>query len=135
MFDYINDNSLEILRKYELKSVISKLEAIEDAESTKEVTVSNEELTYEIIDDFSKVEEKIKELSKEQSIGIYSSDEGVAVSVGKGKTFFLHEVFFITKDFLSEKLTEALLKTKSIATFDIKKTYDYIGEYRPSMYD
>ena len=135
MFDYINDNSLEILRKYELKSVITKLEAIENAESSKEVRVSNEELVYEIVDDFSLAEEKIKEIAKESFVGIYASDEGVAVSFGKGKTFFLHEVFFITKDFLSEKLTDALSKAKSIATFDIKRIYDYIGEYRPTMFD
>ena len=135
MFDYINDNSLEILRKYELKSVISKLEAIENAESSKEVNVSNEELSYEIIDDLSLVHEKIDEASKLSELGIYACDEGVAVSFGKGKTFFLHEVFFVTKDYLSENLTKALLNTKSIATFDIKRCYDYIGEYRPAMFD
>lgn len=134
MFDYINDNSLELLRKYELKSVITKFEAIEGAVSDS-ITITEDKPVYRVISDYSEAESEIARISKCREMGIYACSDGVAFSLAEDDTVFIEKVFFITDDFLSENILKASSNLKSIYSFDIKKSYPFIGQYREGFVD
>lgn len=135
MFDYINENSLELLRKYELKSVISKLEAIEGA-SSSQVVKSSDEIDFTVINDFSECEKLINRIEKADSIGIYCTREaGISVSLAENENYYIEPVFFITREYLCESISKAIKNTKNVACFEIKNAYPFIGEYRSGYHD
>ena len=136
MFDFINDDSIQLLRKYELNSVIKKFEGISSSTGEAGTVGSIEEFSFETINDYDRAVEFLDGLAGEEHIGFYpAGDEGIAVSKGRGKTYFIAELFFITHDFLIGKMADVSQKIGKISTFDIKISYEYIGEYRRGMTD
>ena len=78
----LNENSMEVLLKYSLKSVINKLENIGGSDATAVKENRLEDFTYETVEDFNKTEEILKKIAKAKSIGMAACDTGVAVSFG-----------------------------------------------------
>ena len=134
MGGFLNDSSVEILRKYELKSIISKLESY-GGEDNASVTSKADEISYETVDDFTRAGEIIRKMSKASVLGFYADGENVYISFSERENYCIKEIFFITKEYLSEEINKAVKNVRNIATFDIKRSYPYIGEYRPGFDD
>ncbi len=135
MFDFINNESLEILRKYELKSVITKFESIEGA-VCDDLTQVEDKPEYQIINDITECDKLFERISQVSSIGVYcTAEDGIAVSFSEKETYYIEPVFFITREYLADGLKKALAGVKNIYSFDIKKSYPFIGDYKTGMID
>ncbi len=134
--DFINEESLEALRKYELNSVIKKLEVFDGAVSEGVTDKGKDEISPVIINDKEEALKLFDRISKSDKIGFYPAGEkGVAISLSETENYFINVFFEITVDFLKEHMLEATSKIKHLCAFDIKKSYPYIGEYREGFDD
>lgn len=130
----LNPQSMEVLLKYSLKSVINKLENMGGSEASAVKENRLEDFTYEIVEDFNKTEEILKKISAAGTVGIAATDEGVAVSFADG-TYFVRLYGFVTKEFLADGITAAVKNDSTVTAIGIKDSYDYLGDYRPGFED
>ena len=130
----LNENSMDVFLKYSLKSAINKLEAMESdtGVSVKENRI--EAVEYVIVDDFNDVCEFLDTVSKENSVSLFAVNDGVAVSFDDINRFIPFGGF-VTKDYLKEALSNALVTVKHIYTIYVKEIYEYIGAYREGIED
>ncbi|MBR5761122.1 MAG: DNA polymerase I, partial [Lachnospiraceae bacterium] len=103
----LNDASMDVLLKYNLKSVITKLENIggSDASAVKENRM--EEFNFEVVEDFNKTEEIISKVAKAGEVGIAATDTGVALALA-GNTYFVRFYGFVNKDYMQNAVVNAL---------------------------
>ena len=74
-------------------------------------------------------------ISKAEAIGLYcSKSEGIAVSFSKEENYAIEFFGFITEDYLESELLSVTKKAEFISTFDIKKSYPYLGNYREGFF-
>ncbi len=133
--DFINEESIETLRKYELNSVIKRLEAFDGAVSENVIDNKKDEVSFTETEDISEAETIILKIAKSKEIGLYPVPEkGVAICFSEEETYFINELFFITDDYLKEAISDAV-KNVNVDTFDIKRSYDYIGDFRIGFND
>lgn len=130
----LNENSMDVFLKYSLKSAINKLEAMESdtGVSVKENRI--EAVEYVAVDDFNDVCNFLDSVSKQDSVSLFAVNDGVAVSFDNINRFIPFGGF-VTKDYLKEALSNALLTVKHIYTVYVKETYEYIGAYREGIED
>lgn len=129
----LNDKSMEVLLKYSLKSIITKLENFEDGASlVKEKHI--ETLEYELTDDFNAVNALLVKLSKTHEAGMAASSQGVAIAFDN-HTYFIPFFGFLTRDYLKDEFSKALQNVENISTVGIKDIYDFTGEYRKGFDD
>lgn len=130
----LNDESIEVLLKYSLKSIITKLENFEGdmASQVKEKRI--EAVDYEFVDDFNNVASLLGKMSKEAEVGMAASEDGVALSF-KGKNYYIPFFGFLTKDYMQQEIIKASATVKNIYAIGIKDIYDYTGEYRKGFND
>lgn len=132
--DLLNERSMEVLLKYSLKSIITKLESMggSDASAVKEKRLSS--IEYKVIDDFAMTEAFLDKLKGAESVSISFSEEGAAICIAE-ETSFISFVGFVTADYLAGKLETIIPTVKQINTYGIKASYDYIGGYREGFED
>ncbi len=134
MDNLLNEESLEVLRKYELKSVIGKLEAMSGAKFEDKAL---EDIKYEKIDDFNKATELLNKALKLKSFGIFEDgDKGLALSFSKEENYYIEYYGFLNKEYVKGiliSLSEAY-KTEVIS-LDIKNSYDILPVYREGFHD
>ncbi|MCR4678497.1 MAG: DNA polymerase I [Lachnospiraceae bacterium] len=130
----LNDASMDVLLKYNLKSVITKLENIggSDASAVKENRM--EEFNFEVIEDFNKTEDIISKLAKAGEVGMAATDTGVALSLA-GDTYFVRFYGFVNKEYMQNAVVNALKSDTRVTTLGVKDIYDYIGDYRTGFED
>lgn len=132
--DMLNDKSMDVLLKYSLKSVINKLETMDLSESSDTVVNKQENLDYEVIEDFNETGVLLSKLSKAKAFSLASCESGVAVSV-EGKTFFIRYFGFVTKEYLEGQITEVINNDTIVTTINIKDEYEFLGEYQKGFND
>jgi DNA polymerase-1 len=134
MDNLLNEESLEVLRKYELKSVIGKLEAMSGAKFEDKAL---EDIKYEKIDDFNKATELLNKALKLKAFGIFEDgDKGLALSFSKEENYYIEYYGFLNKEYVKGilvSLSEAY-KTEVIS-LDIKNSYDILPVYREGFHD
>lgn len=130
---FLNDNSMEVLMKYSLKSVVSKLEGLNEGDSQGALSIDRAEFT--VVEDFNETEKIISRLQKVKAFGFYCFEDGVSVSFSKDETYVIKEYGFVTKDFLSGLLSETFTKINAAFTWSVKAAYDYIGDFTGALYD
>lgn len=132
--NFLNDTSMEVLRKYALNSVITRLESLQGNEAVSEETKEVKKTEYVIISDFSEVEDYFSKLSKASEISIvYDTEKGVAfMKDGDERVTYISVEGFITYDYLSSKIQKL---TSRLITYSIKDSYEMLGEYRDNFED
>ncbi len=130
----LNPQSMEVLLKYSLKSIINKLENMGGNEASAVKESRLEDFSYEIVEDFNKTEEIFKKISGSKTVGIAATDSGVALSFGEC-TYFVKYYGFVTAEYFKESLNKALANDTSVTTVRIKDSYDCLGDYRPGFED
>lgn len=130
----LNEASMDVLLKYSLKSAINKLEALDadDGKAVKEGRLENVE--YSTLDDFSSVCDCIRSVSKEESVSVFATDEGIALKFS-GECVFIPFSGFVTREYLRSELSKALEGASHIYTVYVKNSYEFIGEYRTGIED
>jgi len=132
--DLLNDCSMDVLLKYSLKSVITKLESFEGANASDVKENRIEEVTFELIEDFNETNDVLKLLSQNNTVAIAVCDEGIALSF-EGKNYFIKPYGFVTFDYLKEEVYKATKNVNRVISLGIKSVYDFIGEYREGFED
>lgn len=130
----LNPNSMDVLLKYSLKSVINKLEQMGGEEETKVRENRTEALEYRLVDDFNEVTELFLKASKCSDIGFAACEGGISISFSD-KCYYVPFYGFLTPDYIKSLCNEYLSKVSTIATIGIKDSYYYLGEYRKGMLD
>lgn len=131
--DMLNEESMDVLLKYSLKSIINKLESLggEDASCVK--SEKKLDFSFEIIEDFNETEALMTTLEKAKEIGIHLCDSGVSFSNGD-KTWFVRFFGFINREYFLDRLPKTL-KSKNIYTLGVKPLYDLIPDYYEGIND
>lgn len=132
--DMLNDKSMDVLLKYSLKSVISKLENMDLSESSEIVANKQATLDYEEIEDFNETGVLLSKMSKAKAFSFASTESGVAVSFDE-KTYFIRYFGFVTKDYLQGQITEVIKSDTNVTTINIKAEYDFLQKYQKSFDD
>lgn len=132
--DMLNDKSMDVLLKYSLKSVISKLENMDLSESSETVINKQASIDYEVIEDFNETCVLLSKLSKAKAFSFASAESGVAVSFDN-KTYFIRYFGFVTKDYLQGQITEVIKSDTCVTTINIKAEYDFLQKYQKSFDD
>lgn len=132
--DMLNDKSMDVLLKYSLKSVITKLENMDLSESSETVVNKQASVDYEVIEDFNETGVLLSKLSKAKVFSLASSESGVAVSFD-GKTYFIRYFGFISKEYLEEQITEVIKNDTNVTTLNIKAEYDFLKGYQKGFDD
>ena len=130
----LNEDSLEVLRKYELKSIIKKLE---DMGGTVTENNATEEVLYTKVDDFNKATELLNKALKSKAFGIFEDgDKGIALSFSKEENYYIEYYGFLTREYV-RGIFEALLENPKVqvAALDIKNLYDILPVYREGFHD
>lgn len=130
----LNPQSMDVLLKYSLKSIINKLENMGGNEASAVKKSRLDDFSYEIVEDFNKTEEIFKKISGSKTVGIAATDSGVALSFGDG-TYFVKYYGFVTAEYFKESLNKALTNDTTVTTIGIKDSYDCLGDYRPGFED
>ena len=130
----LNPQSMEVLLKYSLKSIINKLENMGGNEASAVKESRLEDFSYEIVEDFNKTEEIFKKISGSKTVGIGATDSGVALSFGEC-TYFVKYYGFVTAEYFKESLNKVLADDTSVTTIGIKDSYHCLGDYRPGFED
>ena len=130
----LNPDSMEVLLKYSLKSIINKLENMGGSEASEVKENRLENFNYETIEDFNRTEEILKKLASAKTVGIAAADTGVAISFAD-ITYFIRLYGFVTADYLKEAIGNALKSDTTVTTIGIKDSYAYLGDYRPGFED
>lgn len=136
--DFLNNESAAFLKEHGLNSILKRLEETDfthgDGDKEAKASVEYATIEYDTVSDFNEATELIKALSKQETVGIYATDEGVSVSFGE-KTRVIEFGGFLTKEFVSTEISKALENVKNVITFKIKDSYDYLGAYREGFID
>lgn len=130
---FLNDDSLNVLRKYSLKSIITKLESMgtSDTSSSKDLY----EVEFETIEDFSEVENFLESLkSLEKASFAANGSEGISIST-ESKTVYIPVGGFITCDYLSSRIKECVKEISKVITYKIKDSYSFLGKYQKGFED
>lgn len=131
---FLNDESLNVFRKYSLKSIITKLESMSDGNDT-EVSKDLFEANPDIVNDFSQVEALFSSLSGKKCISIVQNDkDGISISFDNENKYIPVEGF-VTFDYLNSKVASLLESIDNLVTYKIKNSYDILGEYKASFDD
>lgn len=131
--ELLNDESMDVLLKYSLKSVINKLETLGGEEAASVKAEKKADFSFEIIEDFNETEALINKLEKSKEVGISTCDSGVGFSLD-GKTYFVRYFGFINKEYFMDKLPSTL-QGKNVYTLSVKPLYDLLGDYFEGLND
>lgn len=130
----LNPDSMEVLLKYSLKSIISKLENIGGSDASKVSEESKEAFEFTLIEDFNETEDLLLKMSKAEALGLAACEEGLSVFFND-KAYFIKFFGFITKEYLCDRVKETVKNVKRVTSLNIKELYPYIGEYREGFFD
>jgi len=134
--DFINEESLEALRKYELNSVIKKLESFDGAVAAGAIEDKKDEISFVSVNDMTEADEIFSKALKTKELGFYPvPGTGIALSFSENENYFINEIFFLTQEYFADAMRKVSEKEVFITTFDIKRSFDYIGEYKSGMDD
>lgn len=130
----LNEKSMDVLLKYSLKSIISKLEGLGSADASKVTENKLCPVEYAVIEDFNEATHFFESLSKEKEVGISQNEEGVSVSVNKRNTFIVYGGF-LTKDYVDDQMKTVLSNMDNISTVYVKECYDMFLRYQENIDD
>lgn len=131
--ELLNEESMDVLLKYSLKSVINKLESLGGEEAATVKSEKKQDFSFEVIEDFNETENLMNKLSKSAEVGIYVCDSGVSFSFN-GQTYFVRYFGFINDSYFSDKLPK-LLQGKKVYTLSVKPLYDLTKDYFEGIND
>lgn len=131
----LNDNSMAVLLKYSLKSIITKLEAFDAGKSGEETKSIASVVDYKVIEDFDETNKLFDKIAGSRVISIIPGENGIAVSFSKDETYYVREYGFVTKDYLKDHMKEALKSVSKVITYEIKNLYPYTDGYSDRFED
>ncbi len=135
--NYLNADSIEVFKKYSLKSVLTKLESMDFGSADSVAEYKNFEIDYSVISDLSEAEDLFLRLEKAPKASVYSDGtNGIAVMIsGDENPVYISFEGFLTFDYVADKLKKAVALIDKLITWSVKDSYNILGEYRDNLYD
>lgn len=130
----LNDNSMDVLLKYSLKSIINKLENLGGDEESKVKDKRTEVLQYKTYEDFNEAISLITKASKAKCVGMSACDKGISLAFD-GEVSFIPFYGFLTPEYLMNEISDKFGEGLSGAAIGVKPLYDYLGEYKKGIID
>lgn len=134
--DFYTEEAYKLFQRLGFKNMLSRFEKTvvnKQADYFKEVTDLGEaEAIFEKLlhmEEGKTVSFEILEDSKKEEDFI-----GIAVGLAEQEVYFIRKEGFLTKEYLTDKLTAAVAGKACFATFDIKNKYEYLKTENTEMF-
>ncbi len=132
--DLLNETAVDVLLKYSLKSVLTKLENLTVSSNDNALENKTLSVDYKVIEDFNETIDVLTRMSKCKTAGVFATEDGVSVSFDN-YTYFIRLYGFVTKEFLGLEISKAVGKVGKVITLGVKSLYEYIDDYYESIED